>query len=647
MKQRILLLLAALMVTVTAVAADDVAVAKALAGRLSTRLADKVEFVQKKSAVDQFTMSGRKGKVVITANNANSMAVGLNHYLQNYCLTNVSWYSNVAVELPDQLPDVKKSVTIKARVPQRFFLNYCTFGYTMPFWQWTEWERLIDWMALNGINMPLAITGQESVWAKVWRQIGLSQKDIDEYFTGPVYLAWHRMANIDGWSGPLPQHWLDSQEQLQKQILARERELNMRPVLNAFAGHVPKKIMELYPDADIKPLEKWDNFPDRYNTVFLNSEDPLYSKIQKIFLDEQTKMYGTDHIYGIDPFNEMTPPSMEADYLANVTKHIYESLTAADPEAEWLQMGWFLYHQRKDYTPERVKAMMESLPKGKMLMLDYFCERTELWRMRDKFSGQPYVWCFLGNFGGATAVQGNVKAAGDKLEKALQEGGDNLVGIGATPEGLDVQQYPLEYIFRKAWTGMADNDTYIKQVARRHAGFDSPAAEEAWKLLQDSIYIGIPYTRGPLFNFRGEFGQDKTAWTRSDIFYKPANMVKAWELLLSQPAVKRDAMNLDLICVGREILGQLFRLEKIEFDKAVQAIDAPAAHKHGEALLGIIKDADRLAAHNTNCTMQKWIKQSRDYGVTKAEKDYYEMNARRLVTIWGGDLCDYANRAWA
>ena len=125
------------MVMVTAVAADDVAVAKALAGRLSTRLADKVEFVQKKSAVDQFTMSGRKGKVVITANNANSMAVGLNHYLQNYCLTNVSWYSNVAVELPDQLPDVKKSVTIKARVPQRFFLNYCTFGYTMPFWQWT------------------------------------------------------------------------------------------------------------------------------------------------------------------------------------------------------------------------------------------------------------------------------------------------------------------------------------------------------------------------------------------------------------------------------------------------------------------------------------------------------------------------------
>ena len=65
--------------------------------------------------------------------------------------------ADIAVEIPEELPMVGEKVVSEARVDTRFFLNYCTYGYTMPWWQWKEWERFIDWMALNGINMPLAI----------------------------------------------------------------------------------------------------------------------------------------------------------------------------------------------------------------------------------------------------------------------------------------------------------------------------------------------------------------------------------------------------------------------------------------------------------------------------------------------------------
>lgn len=34
----------------------------------------------------------------------------------------------------------------------RYFLNYCCFSYSMAFWDWAQWERLIDWMALNGVT---------------------------------------------------------------------------------------------------------------------------------------------------------------------------------------------------------------------------------------------------------------------------------------------------------------------------------------------------------------------------------------------------------------------------------------------------------------------------------------------------------------
>ena len=322
----------------------DVAVAEALLKRLLPSYIESFQFQKLKGEKDCFTIESVKDKIVIGGNNANSMAMGLNHYLKYYCLTTVSWYADIAVEIPEELPMVGEKVVSEARVDTRFFLNYCTYGYTMPWWQWKEWERFIDWMALNGINMPLAITGQEAVWYKVWSKMGMSDIEIRSYFTGPPYLPWHRMANIDRWNGPLPMEWLEHQVSLQKKILARERELNMKPVLPAFAGHVPADLKRIYPEADIQHLGKWAGFADAYRCNFLNPNDALFAKIQKLFLDEQKKLFGTDHIYGLDPFNEVDPPSFEPEYLRKIASDMYATLTAADPKAQWMQMTLSLIH---------------------------------------------------------------------------------------------------------------------------------------------------------------------------------------------------------------------------------------------------------------------------------------------------------------
>ena len=224
---------AMLLMTLAAHATTDVDTeqAQALAARLAAPLAAKVEFqkINPDGGKDVFTLESRGGKVIIGGNNANSMAVGLNRYLNRYCKVTVSWYADVPVKLPKALPDVSAPERVTARVPQRFFLNYCTWGYTMPFWGWKQWEHFIDWMALNGVNLPLAITGQEAVWYNVWTSLGMSDEQVRSYFTGPAYLPWHRMANIDGWCGPLPKEWLDGQTALQRRIVERERALNMRP----------------------------------------------------------------------------------------------------------------------------------------------------------------------------------------------------------------------------------------------------------------------------------------------------------------------------------------------------------------------------------------------------------------------------------
>ena len=629
---------------VSATTNDDVQQAEALTARLAAPLTAKVEFrkIDPDGGKDVFTLESQGGKVIIGGNNAGSMAVGLNRYLNRYCKVTVSWYADVPVKLPKALPDVPSPERVTARVPQRFFLNYCTWGYTMPFWDWKRWERFIDWMALNGVNLPLAITGQEAVWYNVWTSLGMTGRQVREYFTGPSYLPWHRMANIDGWCGPLPKEWLDGQQALQQRIVERERALNMRPVLPAFAGHVPGKLRDLFPDADIQALGAWAGFDEKYRTYFLNSEDPLYARIQRMFLEEQTRLFGTDHIYGIDPFNEVDPPSFEPEYLNKVSQHIYESLTAVDPDAEWLQMAWFLYYQREDYTPERTRAMLTGVPLGKMTMLDYYCEYKEMWREHDGFYGQPFIWCYLGNFGGNTNVQGRVKEAGERIERALQQCGDNLVGIGSTLEGLDVQQFPYEYILEKAWNFGKSDVQVINELADRHAGSECQPVRDAWKLLYDSVLDITPGNfAAPLPCSYPTLGKESRT-----IKYSPRDLLAVWDLLLQQDKVTTDAMTIDLIWIGRQLLGDLFLVEKQKFDEAFKQRDKSVFYAQSDLLFELLSDLDNINSHHPHATLEQWLQEARDLGETPKVKDYYEMNARRLITTWGGSLNDYACRNW-
>ena len=65
-------------------------------------------------------------------------------------------------------------------------MNVCTVCYSMIWWDWSRWQREIDWMALHGINMPLAMTGQEAIWQKVWHNYGLSDEQMDDALTKKI-----------------------------------------------------------------------------------------------------------------------------------------------------------------------------------------------------------------------------------------------------------------------------------------------------------------------------------------------------------------------------------------------------------------------------------------------------------------------------
>ena len=602
------------------------------------------------TSTDTFTIKSEGNKIIISGNNANSMAVGLNHYLKNYCLTTISWYKDDPIELPKTLPNIPAEVTIKANVPTRFFLNYCTFGYSMTWWKWSDWEHFIDWMALNGINMPLAITGQEAIWYKVWSKLGLTDEEIRGYFTGPAHLPWHRMCNLDGWQSPLPKEWLSSQAELQEQIVAREREFNMQPVLPAFAGHVPAALKRVYPNIKTSRVSEWGGFADQYRCTFLNPMDSLYAIIQKEYLTEQTRLYGTNHIYGIDPFNEIDPPSWDADSLGMMAKHIYESVAAVDPKAIWLQMTWLFYADIKHWTTPRIKSYLRSVPQDKLILLDYFCEYTEIWKQTDSYFGQPYLWCYLGNFGGNSFLSGPVKLVSERLADALKNGGSNLKGVGSTLEGIDLNQFMYEFVLDKAWnSGQTDKEWFLK-LADRRTGKVSPEARKAWEILADKVYIQPAQVgQGTLTNARPCLKGNGHWTTKPTIEYQPKDLVEAWRLLLSVKDCQRDSYEFDLVNIGRQVLGNYFNVVRDEFTLAYEAGDIMMMKNRGDKMREILTDLDKLVSCHPTFSLNKWITDARDMGHDAASKNYYEMNARSLITIWGDSyhLTDYANRSWA
>jgi alpha-N-acetylglucosaminidase len=610
-----------------------------------------IEGLKTKDGNEAFELCSDDGKVIIKGTNDLAIAKAFNFYLNNYCHTRVSWYKDDPIVAPEVLPMVETPVTHECRFEKRFFLNYCTFGYTMLWWQWDDWERFIDWMALNGINMPLAITGQEAIWMDVWQSFGMDEEQIRTYFTGPAHLPWHRMGNLDGFLGPLPQDYITHQFELQKKILERERSFGMTPVLPAFAGHIPKTIKEKYPDSKITSLGSYEVGED-YEAFFLDPMDPLFIEFQQKFLRAQTKYFGTDHYYGADPFNEMDPPETTPEYLASVSKTIYSGMSSIDPEATWVQMGWTFYYMKLwKEDPERLKAMIEAVPENKMIILDYFAEKEEVWRNTDAWHGAPYIWCYLGNFGGNTEMAAPIKEVSKRLLKTENDTTrGKLCGIGSTLEGFGVNRFMFEWLFDYAWDKDVTNvDEWITKYAQTRTKHHDHIAEEAYRRLIELVYndqvSGV--ATGSLMQARPFLTGLKGYQRPSKYDYEELTSILTLMLSADETSLQSSEYQKDLVVVTKQILDNLIIPVRKKINDAYVNKDMAEMEKQISIFLGIMDDQDRLLKTQAEFLFGKWIYDARQFGNDSTGKAYYEKNARVLISTWGNEgnkIIDYASR---
>lgn len=237
-------------------------------------------------------------QVQIAGTSASEITAGIGYYLMQFCNMSFGWPrgggSNVFT--PATWPTVGQAVVQARTAPYSYIMNVCTHSYSLVWYSWSQWEGFIDWMALHGINLALAMTGQEEVQYKVFQALGLDDLTIRSWFNGPAFLTWSRGQNEYGnnIAGPLPRSWMKSQWQLQIQILTRYRSLGIVSQLPGFQGNVPWALAAVKSDS---------NMTQQGDTGWMYSTDALFAQIADLWMQTMCADFNcTDHWYQLDGY---------------------------------------------------------------------------------------------------------------------------------------------------------------------------------------------------------------------------------------------------------------------------------------------------------------------------------------------------------
>jgi len=598
---------------------------------------------------DVFEIESKAGKIVLRGNNGVSLASALNAYLKEYGHCDISW-NGTNLELPAILPAVPKKLHRTTPYTYRYYLNYCTFNYSMSWWDWARWEKEIDWMALNGINFPLAVAGQNAVWDRVYKSLGFTDIELIGFFSGPAYFNWFWMGNLDGWGGPLPKSLMQKQETLQKKILERERAFGMKPILPAFTGHVPAAFKERFPQAKLKKT-KWSTFPEVY---ILDPSDPLFTEVGKRFLQEEIKTFGTDHFYTSDTFNENAPPTNDSTFLSAVSKKVYQSMALADPKATWIMQGWLFHFHASFWQPTQIKAMLNAVPNDKLMVLDLWSENHPVWNRTEAYYGKPWIWCMLHNFGGNVSLYGRMDEVAKRPALTLRDpNAGNMVGIGLTPEAIEQNPVMYALMLEHVWCDTPiDVTSWLDDYAYRRYGKRNEAAAKAWQILHATVYTGGILNGGPESIITGRPTLDKsTNGTKTEKNYRPQDLLPAWDLLMqaADELQQSDGFQYDLVDLSRQVLANYADTLQQSWASAYRKGDWANFECYTQAFLTVIDDMDRLLGTRRDFLLGKWLEGAKALGDTQEEKQLYEKNARNLITLWGdrnANLHEYANKQW-
>ena len=616
--------------------------------RIDKGASAKFKIEKVKSQNDFFELDQQGKKVVVRGNTWVNIASGVNWYLKYYAGIHLSW-NQMQAKLPAVLPAVTKKERHETDLGLRYDFNYCTFSYSMPFWGWERWEKEIDWMALHGVNLPLAIVGEDCVWRNMLLKLGYSEEEVGKFIAGPAFLAWWEMNNLEGWGGPLPLSWYARQEKLQKQILARMKQLDMHPVLPGYCGMVPHDAKEKL-GLNVADAGLWNGFQRPANLL---PTDARFSEIATLYYNELTKLFGKADYYSMDPFHESNDDP-NIDY-AKAGEAMMQAMKRVNPKAVWVIQGW---------TENPRPQMVDGMKTGDLLVLDLFSECRpmfgipSIWKREEGYKQHQWLFCLLENFGANVGLHGRM----DQLLDNFYVSKAHCKGIGFTMEGSENNPVMFELMSELPWRPEKfTKEAWLKNYVKARYGVEDATIEKAWMILAQSIYNcpagnnqqgpheSIFCGRPSLNNFQA------SSWSKMKNYYDPADTKEAARLMNSVAEKYRGNNNFeyDLVDITRQALADQARQQYQRTIADYKGFARQAFDEDAARFLDMLLMQDKLLGTRSEFRVGHWTQDAINAGATPEEKKLYEWNARVQITTWGNRYCadtgglrDYAHKEW-
>ncbi|MBR3966279.1 MAG: alpha-N-acetylglucosaminidase C-terminal domain-containing protein [Clostridia bacterium] len=621
---------------------------------------------------DYYEILDKNGKIHIIGNEGLSITSGINYYYKNYCHVNISEqaYQN---KMPSEIVPIGEGTVIRRETPYevRYAFNYCTLDYTFAFFGEEDYQKENDWLALNGVNCVLDLSGQEAVWIKFLMNFGYSFDEAKNWLAGPAYYAWQFMQNLEITGGPISDQWVVDRLEMARKQQRWKASLGMDTVLQAYTGMVPTNFADYQPDAPLIAQGTWAGLNRPY---MLRTDADEYKEYAKLFYEAQNWAFGdiSDH-YAADPFHEggIKPTDLGEDVIA---RNVIESLLEYDAEGVWMVQAWTnnptvgLLEGVKDYKDEHI--MILDLGGLRWYKTAYTDNNNPLkiddpgttYLDYDEFNNTNWVYCYLDNYGGTTHMDGYIGMIANFMDqgytytnldgvsetKYLRDA-EHLKGIGIIPEATYDNPVKYDLFWELVWTTEKISIyDWLEDYALRRYGSYSESANEAWTILYRTLYTS--------YGNEGHFVSKPEAVTSPSAKSISPQVQQALALLLTDfdKLSSSEAYMYDLSELMRQVVTHEGSVVLADVYACYNNGDLEGFREYKKQYLALFDLANSVAATQQEMLLGEWIGKAEDWaardGFDDFSYDQLTLNAKMLVTTWAGynarQIVDYARRGY-
>lgn len=600
---------------------------------------------------DYFTVESLRGKVRLISNSGIGLACAFNCYLKEVCKCHISRFGK-QVKLPANLPAVNGKIDRRTDFKYRYVYNPCVHGYSAALWGEEEWQREIDFLAMNGVNLVADLTGMAEVYRRFLSKLGYRLREIKNFLTGPFYLPWLSMGNVYGIGGPVHDDFFFESCELARKNHRRMKILSMDIVLQAYTGTAPCDINKKDRDVPVIPQGKWNSLQ---RPLIINPDSVSFIKFASLFYEAQKEVFGDiTHFYAGDICHE-GGSLKDADRKQSYS-NIIESLLAFDKSAVWVMQSW------GDNPSKQFTKAVKPYRDEHILMLDLYAEKDS--KNEGRFAPLAKFNCLFGvlnNFGGRNGLFGDISSIPEKIYSAAQK--ENLKGIALTAESVSVNPAVTDMFFSCVWEKITDPKKWLYEYAVRRYGKESENIARSMDLLLDTVYSGKNESRGegapecglccrPQSSYKSA-----SAWGGMKIAYSSEDFDKAAGLFLADydKFKKNECYIYDAVDILRQALSNRITDTVKNIRAAYKAQDYFTVSENGERLLQLADMLDRTLLNCREFSLSSYLGRVCEYSekLDDFTREIYIIGAKALITTWysrpaseRGKLHDYANRQW-